>query len=509
MTIGRYIRCWRGLVGFAFVFGTQGQESIDLGPLFQEYHLTLASGTRMEALGPLVSYEARGLERDWSVTPLLSHHLDPATDSEEWDFAYPILTYDRFGSQYRFQVAQLLSFAGGENLASNAVKRFTLFPLYFQQRATDPALNYTAFFPVYGHLKNRLFRDEIDFLLWPLYVKTKRRTASSPSAEPDALAPAYRRLREGKGDITTDNYLYPIFHLRHGDELRGWQSWPLAGWEQKGITYRTNSLDELELIGGHRKLFLVWPLFFQNELDIGTSNPRREFVSFPLYSGLRSPNRDSSTYLWPLFTATNDRENHYREFDFLGPLFVMARGPGKTANRVWPLFSQAKKGGLESVFYLWPVYRYNRAQAPPLDRRRTRICFFLYDDIVEEDIETHRSLRRTDLFPLFTARRDREGNERLQILALLEPFLPASKSIERNYSTVWSLWRSEKNARTRASSQSLLWNLYRHDTAPGLRKSSLLFGLFQYQSTPEGKRLRLFYVPLGKTKPPPAARSQP
>jgi hypothetical protein len=232
-------------------------------------------------------------------------------------------------------------------------------------------------------------------------------------------------------------------------------------------------------------------------------------VSFPFYSGLRSPNRDSTTYLWPLFTVTDERENRYREFDFLGPLFVIARGPGKTANRVWPLFSLSKKDGLESAFCLWPVYKYNRALAPPLDRRRTRICFFLYDDIIEEDIETHRALRRTDLFPLFTAKRDREGNERLQIFAIIEPFVPTSKSIERNYSRAWSLWRSEKNAKTGAASQSLLWNLYRRETAPGTRKSSLLFGLFQYQSSAEGKRLRLCYIPLVKAKTRPAPGTGP
>jgi hypothetical protein len=50
-----------------------------------------------------------------------------------------------------------------------------------------------------------------------------------------------------------------------------------------------------------------------------------------------------------------------------------------------------------------------------------------------------------------------------------------------------------------ATSQSLLWNLYRRDSTPGAKKCSLLFGLFQYQSSPEGKRMRLMYIPLGKT----------
>ena len=102
---------------------------------------------------------------------------------------------------------------------------------------------------------------------------------------------------------------------------------------------------------------------------------------------------------------------------------------------------------------------------------------------------------------------DHDGNQRLQILALLEPFLPNNKSIERDYSPVWSIWRSEKNAKSGASSQSLLWNLYRLDTTPQARKCSLLFGLFQYQSDPEGKRLRILYFPLGKGKEPRPAQT--
>ena len=107
-----------------------------------------------------------------------------------------------------------------------------------------------------------------------------------------------------------------------------------------------------------------------------------------------------------------------------------------------------------------------------------------------------------DFWPFFTHRRDFNGNSRLQVLALLEPFLPDNKSIERNYSPLWSVWRSETNPRAGATSQSLLWNLYRREATPDAKKCSLLFGLFQYQSSAEGKRMRLFYIPLTGAKAP-------
>ena len=202
--------------------------------------------------------------------------------------------------------------------------------------------------------------------------------------------------------------------------------------------------------------------------------------------------------------SIHDKEKDYREWGAPWPVVVFARGEGKHVNRVWPLFSQACAGGLESDFYLWPLYKANRFHGESLDRERIRIALFLYSDLTEQNKETGTALRRTDFWPLFTARRDHDGNERLQILALLEPLLPNNKSIERSYSPLWSLWRSEKNARSGAASQSFLWNLYRRDTTPDSKKCSLLFGLFQYQSGPEGRRARLLFIPIGKRTAPVA-----
>jgi hypothetical protein len=307
--------------------------------------------------------------------------------------------------------------------------------------------------------------------------------------------------------VVTDNYLYPIFHLRHGESLHGWQFWPLAGHEEKLLVEKRDAEGDVQMIGGHDKWFFLWPLFFNERSGIGTTNLQTDHALLPFYSLSRSPARDSSTYLWPLFTFTEDRGMRYREWDLPWPVVVFARGEGKTANRVWPLFSQVQGPYNRSEFYLWPLFWRHRSHAPPLDRDRIRIVFFLYSDLTERNLDTGKALRRTDLWPLFTSRRDHEGQERLQILALLEPFLPNNRGVERNYSPLWSLWRSENNPGTGAASQSLLWNLYRNDQTPQTRKCSLLFGLFRYQTGPDGKQLRLFHIPVLKSRKPagPAA----
>ena len=452
------------------------QESIHAGPVYDSFSLTLAPGRREEFFGPAYYSERKESQEQWAFPPLgLSETEDPTLAYKEFDFLYPLLTYDQYGTEYRWQLFQVLSLAGGQNQNNTSARRFTLFPIYFQQRSTDSNQNYTAVFPLYGHLKNRLFRDEIDFVLFPFYAKTRKK------------------------DVVTRNMPYPFFSQSHGEGLEGWQLWPFYGREHKDITTRTNDFGEPKTVPGHDRRFILFPFFIQTTNDIGAANPVRQEALIPFYSLYRSKLRDSTTYFWPLgVTHTLDREKKYDEWDAPWPLIEFARGEGKTTSRVWPFFSEARNQYLQDNWYLWPVYKHTRLTSAPLDRERTRILFFLYSDMEEQNTATGKGLRRTDLFPFFHYKREFNGNERLQVLSVLEPFFPEHKSLERDYAPLYSFWRAEKNPGTGASSQSLLWNLYRRDSSPQAKKISLLFGLFQYQSSPAGGRWRLCYIPMGK-----------
>lgn len=136
-----------------------------------------------------------------------------------------------------------------------------------------------------------------------------------------------------------------------------------------------------------------------------------------------------------------------------------------------------------------------------LDQHTTRIAFVLHVNVVEKNTATGKEKRRVDMWPFFTWHREFNGNEWLQIFAPVEAFVPNNRGIERNWSPLWSVWRAEKNLHDGAASESFLWNLYRHETAPDHKKVSLLLGLFQYQSNEEVRRIKLFYIPISKTKP--------
>ncbi|MDX1951115.1 MAG: hypothetical protein SFY81_02960 [Verrucomicrobiota bacterium] len=444
---------------------------LDAGFFQDRFSLTLRPGERSEWLGPLLSFETNDLQQGFTLTPLFSWRSGTSTETAEFDLAYPILTYDASGPEYRFQFFQLFAIAGGKNQQDDEKSRFTLFPFFFWQRSENPAENYTALFPFYGGLQNRLFRDELFFILFPLYIQSEKR------------------------GVTTDNYLFPIFHKRHGYGLKGWQAWPIIGREVKEVTTITNRFGDLEKSLGHEKFFGPWPIYFNNRIGIGGTNEGTQFLILPFYASQKAPSRESTSYGWPIgLTRTLDREKGYRETGAPWPLVVFADGPGKKTRRVWPLFGKAKTPILQSDFYAWPIYKYNRATSSPLDRERTRILFFLYSDLIERNTVKNTALHRRDFWPLFTWRSEHDGNSRLQILAPLEPVLPNNKTIERTYSPLWSIWRSENNPRTGDNSHSLLWNLYRKEKHGAETKHSALFGLFRLRKNAEGTHLRIFYL---------------
>ena len=444
------------------------------GPAWSDFGQTLDLGRRQEAVGPLYYAQQTGSEREWNVAGVLSYKSTPEVDWTEWEFMYPVFTWRRYGTESRVQLMQLLSFSGGQTQDRANGRLFSLYPFYFQRRSEDTNLNYTAVFPFYGHLENRLFRDDIKFAMFPLYSETRKK------------------------DMVTDNYLYPIFHLRTGGNVNGWQVWPLVGVEQKRPSQVTNLMGEVEIEGGHNHFFAVWPFFFRDQNALGTTNEEKRVTVVPFYSRLRSPLRDETCYGWPFgYWRIEDRGKKVRERDILWPFVEVARGE-KTVTRVFPFFSRGSAAGLEDDYYVWPLYKYARTESPGLERERSRIFFFLYSDLREKNRETGTVLRRVDFWPFFTWRRDMERKERLQVLAVLEPFFPGNSGIERSYSQLWSLWRTEKNGATGASSQSLLWNLYRHESGPESKKYSLLFGLFQYQTGGKGAHLRVCYIPFGK-----------
>jgi len=465
------------------------------GFLFDHFQLTLEPGQRTEAAGPFYYSQQTGAEDIWALPPFYSRDRKSGVEFQANDFLYPLWSDLHYGHERRWQFCQLISASSGLEPDGDHVKRFTLFPLYFQQRAADTNLNYTALLPFYGRLKHRLFRDEMYFILFPGFLETRKR------------------------DLVTDNYFFPFVDVHHGDGLEGWQVWPLAGREHKDVTTQTNGFGDVTQVPGHDHSFYLWPLYLRQINGLGTTNVENFRAAFPFFASSRSPQREATSVLWPLFNWMDDRGQKYRSWQGPWPFVVFTHGVDRHTARVWPLFSQSHGEAREGDFdlfsspspaqtnathlsthennsYLWPGYTFTRTHADPLALQRARVLYYLYSRLAVKNTGTGKERVRTDMWPWFTWHHEFNGNERLQVLAPLEPLVSDNASLERNWSPLWSLWRAEYNPATGARSQSLLWNLYRREAAPGQESISCLFGLYQYRAHADESTFRLFYLPV-------------
>lgn len=450
----------------------------DAGPLYDEFSLTLREGRRTEILGPLFSWERDLEQTTWAVHPLLSVQRHHAVDRLSVEVLYPLSTYDRSGTEQRWQFFQILSWSAGADQDDRITERWTLFPVWFWQGSDDPKRRAWALFPLYGRLERRLFRDEIEFVLFPLWSRTRKR------------------------DVVTENWLYPLFHSRYGEGLHGWQFFPVYGREEKAPTWRTNAWGETEAVPGHSKRFIFWPLFLESHRDPGGPTDMRQKLFVPFYAETSAPHYQQRSWGWPLgLSLSSNALTGYRETAAPWPFVVHGDGPGRSTRRFWPLYGSSVTTNQTRSFFLWPLWQERSSRSAVADRHERRVGLIVYRD-AEVRLPEGRRLQRS-LWPLYTFRQDEDGRSRCQILAPLEPLLPGHPSLERNYSPLWSVWRAESDPATGRASQSLLWNLWRQEQSPQSRKGSLLLGLIRYESHAEqGSRWRLLGLPVaGRPSP--------
>src|SRR5687768_17632215 len=91
-----------------------GSDWLNVGLIYDRVPLTLREGERTEVLGPLFSWEESGNGSLFTFSPLFSLYRDSSVQQTEAELGYPILSLDKFGKEYRFQILQVIAFSGGE-----------------------------------------------------------------------------------------------------------------------------------------------------------------------------------------------------------------------------------------------------------------------------------------------------------------------------------------------------------------------------------------------------------
>ena len=484
------------ILGFLMVCGIKTsyeEEEISFGPLFDKRTDPVEGSDETSFLGPLITYKEKEGAREFGFRPLFYFAENEEEDTTEFDFLYPLMTYDRDKEDKRLQLLlYLFTYDIALSPGRKAEKEFTLFPLIFSKSAEKEEDSYFALFPFFGKIKDKFRRDEINFVLFPLYLETKQ------------------------GEVRNYSFLWPLFGYYTGGGQKGFRFWPLFGYTKKE--------------GEFESKFALWPIYISQRskmeeveepsFPLFPSYYREFLLLFPFYQSFKSQGRTSTIYLWPLFSHVVDEKKKFERWDAPWPIISYERGEDRSLGRFFPLFMKRTTGTYESAFFLWPLYRFDKTLLGNSERTRRRFLYFLYSDIKEKATrEGGRDSRRIDVWPLFTYKRDAEGNIGFHFLSILEPFLHENKGIERNYSPLWRLYQFRKESGGRKVS-SFLWNIYRQESDKDYLKVgfrpiipifsyerniegsdfSVLGGLFGYKLKDDREFFKFFFIPIPISK---------
>jgi hypothetical protein len=435
----------------------------------------------LHMFGPFLKYETKGNETEYALRPLFYRAVDDDGHSET-DVLYPVFGYKRDGDSGSFHFLRLLTYDFGEDESdtdafgedeADVSDRNYFFPFLFY--GEEEQGKYWAFFPIYGTLYNWFKRDSIFFTLFPIYSRTERKSTR------------------------VDNVLWPFFARISGENESGFKAWPIYGSSQKE--------------GVYRKKFFLWPIFFSESLKLDTENPNEIRAAWPFFIKKDSPERTSTTLLWPFFSKVENRVKGYEVWNAPWPLVRVTKGEKYHGLKILPFYSDETLDVKRERWYLWPIYKIEEMHTELIMRRRDRVLFFLYSDLLEIKWETGDRLRRIDLWPLF-GYKSVNGVSHFHILSLIEPFFPGNESIERLWAPLWRVYQQKWDQQGNRV-VSLLWNLYWSEKQGDrlawelfpvfryLKEStdetdiSFLKGLVHYRKGDDGKQLNFFYLPWG------------
>ncbi len=418
----------------------------------------------MDMLGPFFTYRTDQQEKDVAFRPLFYSKSEPAR--YRLDYLYPMGGYERT-EQREHSYFHFIYSTNRDLTREPTPKKERSFLLAFWGE-TDRGEPYGGFFPIYGSLKNRFGREEINFFLWPLYSDS----------------------RQGEGKAYT--FLWPVFSYYEGDR-QGFKFWPLAGYDRKENDYR--------------KTFFLWPVFDFEKRYLYSDAPQDINMVWPFYVSFTSSKQVYQSILWPLFSYTYDDYYKYTEWDLPWPFVMWGKGEDRSLFRIFPFYNRYYWEGFESGYILFPVYWYNRQEDHQYRSAVDRYLLLSKDEIKVWKKKDQRE-RRLRVWPFFYYRQEKEGN----VLIYWPCLIPLDfEGVERNWIPLTTLYEYRRDSEGDSESK-FLWGVYLHRRnasrdlfelsflltyyqADDLTYFSILKGLVEYRAERSRNALRVLYSP--------------
>ena len=417
------------LICFWFATSFSVYADINTAPLFRDqvWH----KEKEIDALGPFFSYASSPKHKLFALRPFFSYERHGQTTY--WDIFYPLIWYKKNSSDTSFCFFPFI------NIGTNYKE---IFPFFWGK--TKEGEEYGGFFPFYGKMKQRYDRDEIEFILWPLYI------------------------RSAKDDFHTTHLLWPLFTFTRGHQRQAFKFFPFYGYDIEK--------------GKFEKHYFLWPFFIWQKTWLNTDRPQSYSAAFPLWVIEKSPVMCSYTFLWPFFRYYCYKD--YRHYDFPWPLLGYSQGKTIKSFKLFPLIKYENTDHQKSVFLFYPLYKYEVEK----EKDETIITTYLFFvDRYERRYKNGKvHFKLAHFWPFFYYRFDQQG-KKVYFPAILPIENP---SFERVLAPIFRIYYHEQDNAGNIYT-NWFWGFYSH-RKEGKRESYHLFPLFNLEKTPEEQKLSLF-----------------
>ena len=374
--------------------------------------------------GPLFEYRAtREGGTFWALRPFYSRVTDPVSDTRVADVVWPLGTFHRDREQSWWRM--LLAYGSDNDINSDdAAWKAALFPIWFQG-SSRKGEDYWALFPLYGHLPHVLLMDDIDFLLFPLYLNYE------------------------VNHVERDYYLWPIFS-RMGDD---------PGVKRTGVFPLYGRTERRE----SKHLYAFWP-FWTSAVYGGERNPGSSWMLFPLYGRVNREKEKQWLVVPPFFShATTDVSERWR---MPWPFVETVTTPTARKRSYWPFYGDLEREDELRWYAVWPLIEHFNLTTKGRRTERSRFFPFYVGETVYEKDESGKEVeaeRYTRLWP-FYARESSPVGSHLRTLEF--SLIRYSGGIERNWAPFWTLY--ERIEQEGEVSHDALWGLlqYRQTVVP-------------------------------------------
>ncbi len=438
-------------------------------PFFVEQTPPDAAVRSSQYVGPLI-FAKESTGKVEGVRPLFLHAQ--AGDKESTALLYPFFTWEKQPGYRKFSFFQLVNVQHTDEPGKPDQDNFDVWPLYFSRETGDPATSYHAFFPIAGRVKYRFGRDELSWVVFPLYLHS---------------------TKAGR-EVTTAPW--PFLTFIRGDGHHGFEFWPLFGRRSRAHDYD--------------RRFFLWPLGYKSAQHLDAPVPTVSQGFLPFYTRDTAPGLISENYLWPFFGYTHRTEPfRYDEQRYFWPLLVQGRGDSRRVNRWAPFYTHSNIKGYDKTWVAWPLYRHAEWADGNIAQEKNQFLYFLYLSQTQRSLSNPAAApaHKTHLWPLFSAWDNGAGRRQVQVLSPLEVFFPSNDVIRQLYTPLFALYRYDRDAANER--HSLLWNavtwrrsasgrafhlgpLVSVESGAEQKRVAFGLGLFGWQRAPGESRTRFF-----------------